>query len=506
MDVNPVVAGSLDSPLEPSSSLPLLSIGESRRLLAWILVLVAAADLLLWKEKFGLGVSLFGLVCGAALIANRHRRSLDAAWLLGATLALASLIQSAVFSSDYNRLVLAGLFSVAMVDGDLRQASSRGAGPGIALHAWFHCLGRFATFLRNLRLMEASQTPHARVARLLTILFPSLLLLALFLFLLGQGNAVLAHSLNALGSQISDWLRRVNFPSPVRIAFWVAASVAAVSFVWPTPAGAVLGALTTPWSRFEAPKEVEISRWRTIAILIALNVAYLANNLLDLRYLWMGDGLPQGVTFSGYVHEGTNWLIAAAVIAGGVITFLFQQDRTVTTKAGLRGLALLWIAQNIAMAGGVLLRLKLYVDAYDLTLARIGVACFVLLVVAGFGLLAWKVLFHKSLNWLVLGNALAVFALFFALQFMDLPGFTARHNTRQWLDNPRAKIDLDYLARLGPAAWPSLKEIAESGRQGNFPRLARSELAKAEGRLEPDPSWQSWTWQDSTLQKEVFSK
>ena len=75
-----------------------------------------------------------------------------------------------------------------------------------------------------------------------------------------------------------------------------------------------------------------------------------------------------------------------------------------------KGLALLCIVQNVFLIFSVALRLKLYVEAYDLSVLRFHVGSFLALLVFGYALLACKILREKSLNWLVFANGVAAMA------------------------------------------------------------------------------------------------
>ena len=138
------------------------------------------------------------------------------------------------------------------------------------------------------------------------------------------------------------------------------------------------------------------------------------------------------------------------------------------------------------------LRLKLYVDAFLLTERRVYVGCFLALVTTGFLLLAWSMVRGKGLHWLISGNVLATFALFFALQFPNVAGAVARYNVAQWERDLRGGLDLDYIVELGPDAWPILVQIARD-RQHPLAAVEASERIHALALKEaPQRDWRSW--------------
>jgi hypothetical protein len=135
---------------------------------------------------------------------------------------------------------------------------------------------------------------------------------------------------------------------------------------------------------------------------------------------------------------------------------IFQQSPGVTTGRLLRALALLWIGQNLFLLVSVGLRLKLYIEAYDMSVERLGVILFLGLVAAGYCLLTIKILREKSLSWLIGGCLLAVFATLYLTQFLDLAGWTANYNVGRWQNDRSRNLDSAYLEALGPPAWPAL--------------------------------------------------
>jgi hypothetical protein len=239
--------------------------------------------------------------------------------------------------------------------------------------------------------------------------------------------------------------------------------------------------------------------WQSCAIFVTLNVLFFIVNSIDVIYLWGQDSaaaLPQNVSFSAFVHQGVYSLIFAVLLSAVVIVAIFQQETRVTRHPVLKGLAWAWIAQNLLLIAGVVLRLKLYVDAYQLSELRVYVGCFLLLVTAGFVLLALHVARGKTLGTLVWRNVLATFALFFVLQFPDVSGWVARFNVAQWQRDATRTLDLAYLESMGPSAWPALCDVASSdAKQNGTVRDAREivrRLARTESEQEQLRDWPSY--------------
>lgn len=146
-------------------------------------------------------------------------------------------------------------------------------------------------------------------------------------------------------------------------------------------------------------KHIETENRTGIILLLLLNLLLFLVNLLDIIYLWGKSGLPEGMTYSTFVHQGTGTLIASIVIAITIILFLFRSSLNFYEKNKiLKYLVFIWIIQNLFMIFSTAFRNHIYISEYVLTYKRIGV--YVYLILAGIGLVTTfiKVLKIKS-NW-----------------------------------------------------------------------------------------------------------
>ena len=191
-------------------------------------------------------------------------------------------------------------------------------------------------------------------------------------------------------------------------------------------------------------------------VLVVLNVLFGAANVADAIFLWGGLKLPAGVTYSEYVHNGVDTLTVTVLLSAVVLAGIFQQQLNVAARRELKALGLIWIAQNLFVLVSVVLRLMRYIEAYDMSVRRLGVIVFLLLVAAGFGLLAIKILREKSLPWLVGRCAVAVFVTFYITMFLNLSGWSADYNVAQWEKDRTRNLDVNYPRWLGPTRMAGL--------------------------------------------------
>jgi hypothetical protein len=331
-----------------------------------------------------------------------------------------------------------------------------------SLVSWAAGLGRWLWLVRALneqpRVLRSERALGANVGRLLGMILPAILLFFVFVTIFAMGNRIFHRFFNQSVNHFYQWFAGVEF-NPARIIFWLFLATIALMFIRPRDGAKEPRSWTlsfTEWKR----SDHGLAFGQSVLILLALNVLFFAVNTIDVVYLWQRAAPPEGVLARDYLYEGVYSLITATVLAGVVLTFLFQQSPQVTDRRGLRLLAFAWIAQNFILIAGVFLRLKLFLDLSDVTEKRVYVSCFLLLVAVGFALLCRHVALGRRASRLIWHNVVATFALFFVLQFLNVTGWIARQNFSRPERLPNSWINVPYNANLGPGSWPTLIEIA----------------------------------------------
>ena len=423
-------------------------------------LLIISGDFLFWSHDPGVSLGIFATLAVAALIVA-HSGGVNARTLMIVALLVPSAIQTGIELSLSNLIVLGALGTIAF--GETAFASLHAAWSRWAESAW--ALARpiagwkwMPSILRRSPLAGAQLgTASEAIVR---VILPTAAVTLVFAVLLGAGNAVLGRWIFTAFNSVVGW-----FADPelifARTLLWIGLATFALTILRPreTPAGKRLWHYAVP--DLPQPKNGVLALWRSITVLAVLNVLFFAANTADALYLWTGGALPEGVTYSQFVHHGVYNLIAAVLLSAVMIVLIFQQVPALRTAPAVKTLSLVWIAQNVVLITGVLLRLQRYVAAYDLSELRVYVGCFLLLVTAGFALLTVHVVRHKGLGWLLLTNLLATFALFFVLQFLDVRKWVAESNVARWEADRSRTLDVDYLASLGAPAIPSLIRVAE---------------------------------------------
>lgn len=292
------------------------------------------------------------------------------------------------------------------------------------------------------------------VAALLTL--PALMLALIFGSLLAMGNSVFGSWTNSFFTWF--WNELTQYLDPVRIFLWLLIAVVILPLLRPVALSESLWKWMEQLPRFPEIIPNRGMLFSSGMILVVLNLLFFVANLADAIYLWGGRIPAGGNDYKEYVHQGVEWLIATVILTAIVLTAIFQQPLAVAQRRELKLLALLWIAQNVFLICSVALRIQYYIVAFELTVARLGVIIFLLLVTTGFVLLTIKIMREKSLSWLIAGCILAVFVTFYITQFLDLEGWSANYNIARWQADRSRHLDFDHLYDYGPEAWPALRK------------------------------------------------
>ena len=184
----------------------------------------------------------------------------------------------------------------------------------------------------------------------------------------------------------------------------------------------------------------------------------------------------------------------------------FAESGDQTASTTIRGLAFLWIAQNILLIINVARRVGIYIDDYHLSVLRLHLILFLVLVCVGFTLLGIRILRDRSFGWLVSANLAAVFILFATIQFWDTRKTVAEYNLERAIEDEKKTLDTYYLSQLGPSAWPTLREAMVSKELSPIVRAEAEDWIKSIASQEKfravEEDWRDFRWVRSRLRKQ----
>ncbi len=452
---------------------------------AFIAGLVALADWLLYAGGGpGANLGYLALTWTAALAlaipATFHNRAGRIALVAAAFFALLQIERP----SGVGLLLYAVAMGVA--------ALSPRAAPGVDVWAWAQRLvaagaqAFWGPFLDLRRLARVRS--HRGGLAIAAIALAALLPLA--------GVIVFASLFSAANPLIAKALAGVRLPDLEldRFLFWGLAAYMVGASLRPR---SLRKTLAVPEARLEMRGVGAAS----VTISLALfNALFALQNGLDIAFLWTGANLPEGVTFAEYAHQGAYPLIATAILAALFVLVFLRPGSATAASPLVRGLVVVWIAQNLFLVASTILRTIDYVDAYSLTRMRIAALLWMALVAVGLILVLWRLLHAKSAKWLVNGNAMVLGAVLLVCSVVDLGSVTASWNVHHAREVGGRGVDLDlcYLRTLKGAAVVPLSEIERGPYEEVFKarvaytrRLLMAEMAK------PLDDWRRWRWRDA---------
>ena len=281
-----------------------------------------------------------------------------------------------------------------------------------------------------------------------------ILLCGTFVALFAAANPLID---NALGH--IDWLAPIKGLSFPRLAFWFLAA----SFIWVLLRSRYRQILPDARQEFRAACRGALVAMlfdprSVLAALVMFNLLFALQNGLDVRFLWSGAALPDGMTYASYAHRGAYPLIATALLAGWFVLTALKPGTEMERSPAIRRAVYLFLAQTLVLVASSLLRLKLYVDAYELTYLRAAAFVWMGLVAVGLMLITARIVWRRSGLWLVNANALMLTATLYVCSFVSFGEIIADYNVAHCYEVTGTGQTLDklYLARIGEDALPGL--------------------------------------------------
>ena len=451
-------------------------------------VLVILADLLLFDSEAGSVLGIF-MAAWAGLSFAAHRAGWRNIWSLIAFGLATGFAAIMTYDPSFLGFVMfLGTLTLAVLLTDIKGVADgwywfkRLSFHGIATpFAPLFDLGRFAKARRR------SGGRHS-VSQLLTNLVLPVIGTVLFLSLFAMANPI-----------ISDFLDKIRIGNldendVGRIIFWGLIFVGVWSTLRPFQ----------PKIRFNRLAETEPGRMAGVTIasvtlsLILFNLLFALQNSMDVLYVW---GEVDDFTLAEYAHRGAYPLIVTALLAGWFVLVTTHPRSEMAGNKAIRGLIVLWIAQNLFLVASTIERTLLYIESYSLTEWRISALLWMGLVGLGLILVTWRMLRGNSLAWLVNGNALAAFAVLSACTLVDLGATAASWNVRhaREVGGEGVQLDLCYLNQLDGS---SLKALASLEQQPELDPAFRQRVIlvrqNVQGRVALSQTQKGgWDWRDA---------
>ncbi len=347
-----------------------------------ILAAAVLYSFLFYRQNAGINFFLFSLVMvllsawtGKKLITNRM-------WQVSAALTLFSA--SFVLIHGSSLALLANIVSLMLLSASA--VSPQSSALSNLLHTIFSIGGSPAFIVTAVSSRNNQPGAPKTAIRVLTLAIPVVLAL---LFFFVYKNA------NPLFEKFTEKIN-LNFISLPWFFFTLSGLLVAYGFI----AGKRIVDLDK-WENEQGEMEFKSGSstlWRPdtafTILMVLLNLMLVMINVLDVNYLYLGAGMPEGLTHKQFVHNGVHMLILSIVMGMICIVFFIKRIEPGKSRTLANRLIFLWVLQNLMMVVSTGFRNHLYIHEALLTYKRIGV--YYWLVFAGLGLMTLMLMIRNN--------------------------------------------------------------------------------------------------------------
>lgn len=238
-----------------------------------------------------------------------------------------------------------------------------------------------------------------------------------------------------------------------------------------------------------------------LAVLIALEVYF---SYFQVRYLFLNLGtLPEGMSYAEYARGGFFEIAAATLLTIALIfavAVLTRRDEEEQLPLPVRLLLTVFSACVALMFASSYYRMLMYMDAYSMTIRRVGVCWLMALMLAvliGVIIYIWKPDFALTRY-----TIFTVLVFVLALNLMHLGATVSKNNVDRYFKEQEAEVktgyqlDTDYLYTLLPASAPDLARLLETSDYASYDlRVTLNDIS------EQEQSWRAWNYDWYRAQK-----
>jgi hypothetical protein len=428
-------------------------------------------SILFYHQSAGVNFFLFSVTLCLLMFLNFNEHTRSVKWRLAATGTLLSGF--AVYYLDNSLAVCMNVLSLSLLAAFTFEPRTS------VISAWCYSFFTLFTAIGYIVLggvarsnQNRSDVPAKRI-RPLTLVLPVLILL-FFFFIYRQGNALFYDF-------TKNW--NLDFISFSWICFTIGGFILMYSLfkfrVIPEllllenrlSDKLVEGQSAAAWMRRILPLSQEYLSG--LILLVMLNLLTCTLNLLDCKFLFLDGKLPQGMSYSEFVHTGVGALIFSIVIAIFVILFYFRAELNfMKGRKALAGLTYLWIAQNLFMLYTGATKNGMYIHEYTLTYRRIGVYAWLLLALFGLMTTAYKIYGARTNYFLFRINIWLCYGTVVVASLFNWDSYIAEYNISY-----SRNVDYGYLLSLSYNTLPPILKACQD------PRIANKELLLNEEEL-----------------------
>jgi hypothetical protein len=431
----------------------LLNNNKMKKNSIYLLLLVVSFDLLFYKQRPGLNACIFGLLLLAVCLIQKPELKFNKIWVLVAITAFLSTVFVGLYSDFLS--VSTCIISFTLLAAYTNEKNSS-IGIAISGAAFTYLRSPFILFksvrLQILRWQENRKNSNYIKAGIIGFTF----LIVLIFFFIYRNASLLFYNLT---QNIN-----LDFISFSLIFFTLNALLLITAFQKYAPIEKLHTLLDKPSRNLvykvtetdEEIKKISIEQFAGILLLSSLNVLLLIVNILDLGYL-INRQLPQGVSYSDFIHQGVGMLILSIILAISIILYFFRKELNFCNNKWLKIFAYAWITQNLFMVLSNVSRNSMYIEAYGLTEKRIGVYFYLLLAAIGLVTTLIKINKKESNAYLIRSTSTVFFIILLVSCAINWDNIITRHDLARY----DANTNFNYLNDLSYTNIPQMLNYVE---------------------------------------------
>lgn len=166
-------------------------------------------------------------------------------------------------------------------------------------------------------------------------------------------------------------------------------------------------------------------------------------------YHQLSGGLPKGMTYAEYLHQGVFSLIVSIVFSA-VISILTSNYTAEKPSTSMRTSNYIFLGLNLVYVWQNILRNSMYIHHYGLTEKRITIYFYLILCITGLALTIYSVYQNKPIRFLYQSCAYSILTTLVVVSLFNWSAIITRYN----VENPSTStgvVDYNYLLSLEPS-------------------------------------------------------
>ncbi len=419
----------------------------------WIVLFATALySYLFYQEKTGFNVLLFSISLVVTWIVRDKQVLKNKMWLL---VAVGTIVTGCSVSYYGNYLsIIANVISLCVLSGISTYKNS-----SVLFSFFFSCYTFFTSIFHmvfDFIKRKSNQVATSSKRSILFVVIP-VVICTLFLFIYKASNPIF----NELTKKINldfisiTWIFSTLFGFLLMYCFYNHKRIPLLSTIDDVTDTNLINKEYTTFTFFGKQIAVVDENFSGTLLFILLNLLLLVVNVIDLTFLFGGKKLPAEVSYSDFVHQGTNSIIFSIFFAIIIILFCFrgalnfyEKNKTITY------LTYAWILQNIFMLYTTAEKNNLYVSDFGLTYKRIGVYVYLLLCIIGLVSTFIKIMYKKTNQFLYRVNCTTYFIVLVIATIGNWDIIITHFNLTKAKHNEK-----EYLSTLSYSVLPVLLDL-----------------------------------------------